>query len=128
MRPRLLTIASVISLLFCLATIVLWVRSYWRGNVLLWLGGTWTNTESSRTDIELASGSGYLRFTCSREHNFGPGYLPYNSEFDALGWKYWQYDQPFNVWLNVDPKPFCCGFGGRWDSWDDKSKGHGGIL
>jgi len=126
MRRRVLTIGSAVSLLLCPATAVLWVGSYWRSDELDWRGEAWTGTESNLTEFELVTGRGYLRFACNRFHDYGPGYFPYNPEFDPLGWRYRRYDGPFNVWLNVDPKPLFAGFGGRWDSWDDKEKGEAG--
>ena len=36
-RRRLFTLASALGLLMCMATVVLWVRSYWAADRLMWL-------------------------------------------------------------------------------------------
>ena len=39
MKPRLLNLLTVLSLLLCIAAVALWVRSYWYVDVLRWPGG-----------------------------------------------------------------------------------------
>jgi hypothetical protein len=49
MIRRLITFASVSSLLLCAAIVVLWVRSYWHMDSVMWFHGTGAyGTESSR--------------------------------------------------------------------------------
>jgi len=56
MKPRLFTLAAGVSLLLCLATATLWVRSYWRMDFFFRVGVQ--NGEPAMPWFELGSGYG----------------------------------------------------------------------
>src|SRR5688572_16729641 len=57
---RLVTLAAVASLGLCVATVALWVRSYWYGDRAAYCEA-WVRPWTAR-DYECSSDSGYLRF------------------------------------------------------------------
>src|SRR5215813_6356576 len=50
MKSRALTMLLVVSMLLCMATIVLWVRGYW------WRDGFWYTTDSTRYSLHTYRG------------------------------------------------------------------------
>jgi hypothetical protein len=56
-RRRVFTAVSVLSLLLCLATVALWVRSYWRGDFLTCFGsGAYRQFASCRGQLYMQTG------------------------------------------------------------------------
>ena len=59
MKRRLLNLLTALSLLLCVAVVVLWVRSYWRGHSVSWLRPL---RGALRSNHQIASSSGSLMY------------------------------------------------------------------
>jgi len=72
-RRRLFASVSVLSLFLCLATVGLWVRSYW-------IGELWTRVSPTWDSFTLSTVPGSAQFSWGRRHP---------SNMWAVGWSYW---------------------------------------
>ena len=74
MKRRLFNILSAMSLLLCVATMVLWVRSYWNPTDVWFV---WcTETDSNRVSMDSRHGQVALDYV--RDHNGEPNWLGYH--------------------------------------------------
>jgi len=111
-RRRLFTLASVVSLLLCVATVVLWVCSYWRLDTIGFTYRRWDTTTNPKAavwygvEVELGTTGGTAIVSIKGGRG---GYFKVPSVFRALraepeGITLWcrNYDQPYSPSELVD--------------------------
>jgi hypothetical protein len=69
-RGRLLTFCSLLSLLLCVATIALCVKSYWRGDYIGWRFGRATGRDYTILGADACTGNGGILLGASRQDDF----------------------------------------------------------
>ena len=87
MRRRLFTLCTALSLLLCVAVCVLWVRSYWRNEYVIWSNGD----PIQRVSIQVSSGA--AKVTWAR-------YVP-NVELDEPWLQVYSSPKPYDLYRDV---------------------------